>query len=98
MSEFICIISGPNKWAEWENTLEQNPHWNPRSLVWTDCCSRNEEAHRTQIRESIEPESSWYDPTVKFRCKIGMGCNKNPGYLRTAHLRNDWDWDEVPLV
>lgn len=93
MSEILCIIPGPNKWEPWHPTLE-GKSWGPRVLVWVDCCNRNEEAHRTEERWSIEPEESWYDPSVERRCLPGLGCNKNPNYRRTAHLRENWDFVE----
>lgn len=57
--------------------------WNGR--VYVACCNRNSLPSETETR--VESFYSGYCVERYFRCAPDKGCNKNPGYKRTAHLR-----------
>ena len=54
-------------------------------LVIVDCCERRVHVHTTEAHLSIA--YSGYVSNWRFRCAPDQGCNVNPNYKRTAHLR-----------
>lgn len=53
--------------------------------VYVPCCNRNAPLEDTQTR--WEEAYGGYACDHYFRCAPKAGCNANPGYKRTAHLR-----------
>ena len=53
--------------------------------VYVPCCNRNAPLHDTVSR--FETAFGGYIGERYFKCAARRGCNKNPGYKRTAHLR-----------
>ena len=53
--------------------------------VYVSCCNRNAPILDTVAR--FETAFDGYVAEWYFKCAPNAGCNSNPGYLRTAHLR-----------
>ena len=53
--------------------------------AYVSCCNRNAPILETEAR--FETAFGGYVAEWYFRCAPNMGCNLNPGYKRTAHLR-----------
>ena len=80
----VHICGGDEEQSDWFLTTKRWPAgWNHK--VYVDCCNRFEFPRNTEGQ--FYSAFSGYVAGYRFRCAPNKGCNKNPGYLRTAHLR-----------
>ena len=70
--------------TDWEPSLKR---WPRRGLskVYVGCCNRLAPLRDTDTRWLVS--FGGYVQDRHFRCRSDAGCNTNPGYKRTAHLR-----------
>lgn len=80
----IFICGGNEEQGEWERTTKLRPRgWNGK--IYVPCCNRLEYPRNTVSRWFSA--YGGYVAGYETRCAPDAGCNINPGYKRTAHLR-----------
>lgn len=81
-----AICGNTETQTEWKSAREIWPHKHLKDeRVFVPCCNRNAPILETEA--SFQTAFSGYVAEWYFRCAPKAGCNINPGYLRTAHLR-----------
>lgn len=70
--------------TRWRRTVSRHPKLRGKR-VYVQCCNRNAVAEETVCR--FETAYGGYVADWYFCCASRQGCNANPGYKRTAHLR-----------
>ena len=83
--QLIALCGATETATEWKPVLEQWPNEKPDDKELVHCCNRLAPLRDLECRFETAFEgyvAGWY-----FRCKSDAGCNINPGYKRTAHLR-----------
>lgn len=85
----IHICGGNETETSWGPTNQMIKKW-PGGERWVPvhCCERWEKPRNTECR--YVTAFGGYVGEHEFRCAPNRGCNKNPGYKRTAHLRSLW--------
>ena len=83
----IHICGGNETETEWMPTNKMIKKWVGRQerRVPVHCCERWEMPRNTECR--YYTAFGGYVAGHEFRCAPNKGCNANPGYKRTAHLR-----------
>ena len=76
--------------TDWSPSRTLFPH-RGRRKVYVGCCNRLALLRDTETRWLVS--FSGYVQDRHFRCLPSAGCNVNPGYKRTAHLRY-YEWSD----
>lgn len=79
----------PRQLAPFDGWVNGKAFWPRRGhtkhQVIVDCCERRVHIHETEGH--LTRAFSGYVVEWQFRCAADKGCNVNPNYKRTAHLR-----------